>query len=76
MGDYKPEDYHYAEKTGMECALCSKLATHKISEEISPNDPFSNRHPWSSWVCCEHFRRIFGRAVFCPKPLDSVNEGE
>jgi len=49
------------------------LATHKVEEFISSDDPdripsdsaFSparyKRHPLTAYLCCEHFQMVFGR---------------
>jgi hypothetical protein len=35
-------------------------ATHKVGEEIMPDDPFYIRHNLTQYVCCEHFQKIMG----------------
>jgi hypothetical protein len=51
-------------------------ATHKVGEEIAYDEPIPelfpgfktpDRHNFTAYLCCEHFRWIMGRAVFCPK---------
>jgi hypothetical protein len=37
------------------CALCGEEGIHKIAE-----DTLENRHPWTAYVCSEHFKAIFG----------------
>ena len=51
---------------GEKCRICKKPAAHKVGEEIPSDDPFQQRHEFTAYVCCEHFRLIMGNAVFCP----------
>ena len=39
------------------CQMCEQCATHKISEAI---DSTADRHPFTAFVCCKHFGKIFG----------------
>lgn len=50
---------------GEKC-FCGKDATHKIEETIFNDDPIQMRHPFTSYICCDCFRKIFGTAVACP----------
>jgi hypothetical protein len=59
---------------GEVCSLCGAPATHKVGEEIAHDDPawqrvlghtILTRHNYTAYVCCEHFRAIFGNAVTC-----------
>lgn len=52
---------------GETCTMCEKStpATHKVGEEIFYDDPNGYRHNFTAYVCCKHFKQIFGRAVFC-----------
>lgn len=40
-------------------------ATHKIGEEIMWDDPQPDRHNYTAYVCCHHFRMVMGRYVRC-----------
>lgn len=57
---------------GESCTLCGKTATHKIGEEIMSDDPNPQRHNFTAYVCCTHFRAIFGTATSCPPPVPTV----
>lgn len=41
---------------------CGKPATHKTGEEIFDDDPIPVRHNLTAYLCCRHFRLIFGGA--------------
>lgn len=68
---------HFVSATceGETCSMCGAPATHKVGEEIARDDPTAwrdvlghtllTRHNFTAYVCCEHFRAIFGRAVPC-----------
>jgi len=45
---------------GEKCNICGVSATHKVGEEIPDDDPFGDRHNFTAYVCCKHFRMIFG----------------
>ena len=45
--------------------MCAEPATHKVGEEIPSDDPELMRHNYTAYVCCKHFRLIFGSAVPC-----------
>lgn len=47
------------------CALCGEPATHKVGEELLPDDPQPARHNLTAYVCCAHFRMLFGPAAPC-----------
>lgn len=51
---------------GEACRICDQPASHKVEESMA-----DNRHPFTAYVCCEHFAMIMGDAVFCkiPPPL-------
>ena len=80
-GRYRPEDYEMSEKpshpvsqccVGERCGVCRQAATHKVSEVIFDDDPDPHRHPFTSYLCCQHFRLIMGNAAPCkavPAPL-------
>ena len=44
-------------------SYCLEPATHKVGEEIPHDDPNSNRHNYTMYVCCLHFGQIFGTAA-------------
>jgi hypothetical protein len=46
-----------------EHCFCGAPAEHKVEEVIFWDDPFQNRHPFTSYVCHRHFVRIMGVAV-------------
>ena len=50
---------------GEVCSICAEPATHKVGEEIPSDDPELMRHNYTAYVCCKHFRLIFGSAVPC-----------
>lgn len=52
---------------GEYCSVCKAYAAHKVGEEIAHDDPNAARHNFTAYVCCKHFRIIFGKAVPCPK---------
>jgi hypothetical protein len=39
---------------------CGRDATHKVGEEILPGDPNGLRHNLTNYVCCRHYKMIFG----------------
>jgi hypothetical protein len=45
---------------------CGQEATHKVGEEIPPDDPVPARHNLTSYICCGHYRQLMGPAVACP----------
>ncbi len=64
------------------CAVCKKDATHKISEELGPDDPSrvtyslgyavggAGRCPDFAYVCCDHYRMLMGAAAaLCPQGM-------
>lgn len=69
---------HFVSDTcdGETCCLCGAPATHKIGEEIASDDPtawhevlghtLQVRHNFTAYVCCMHFRALFGAVVPCP----------
>ncbi len=48
---------------GEKCSMCSKPAEHKVEETIFWDDPHQNRHPYTNYVCHDHFKQIMGSAV-------------
>ena len=38
---------------------CSESATHKVGEEMPPHQ-MRRFHNLTSWLCCEHFKAVFG----------------
>lgn len=45
---------------GEKCRLCGEPAAAKVGEEIMWDDPATNRHNLTAYVCEAHFRQIFG----------------
>ena len=43
-----------------EYCRCGAPATHKLGEEIPPDDPLPNRHNLTAYVCCLHFVEVVG----------------
>lgn len=71
---------HFVSKScvGEFCGMCYRaegriLATHKVGEEILHDDPNQNRHNYTQYVCCEHFKMIFGEWTHEP-PTSRVDE--
>jgi hypothetical protein len=58
---------HFVSKScsGETCSICDAPSTHKVGEHIFSDDPIPGRHNLTAYVCCEHFRLIFGAAVPC-----------
>ena len=46
-----------------ERCYCGKPAEHKIEETIFWDDPHQGRHPFTSYICHEHFVEIMGPAA-------------
>lgn len=42
---------------------CGAPAEHKVEETIFFDDPTQNRHPFTAYICHDHFRQIMGAAV-------------
>ena len=42
---------------------CGAPAAHKVEEVLFPDDPFPARHPFTAYLCREHFRQIMGPVV-------------
>jgi len=61
MSVVKYEENHPISKfcEGEKCRICGKPATHKVGEKIFPDEELP-RHPYTAYVCCEHFVMIFG----------------
>lgn len=59
---------HFVSKSsvGEACRVCSAPATHKLGEEIPPDDPWQNRHNFTAYVCCGCFKMVLGPRVSCP----------
>lgn len=47
------------------CAMCGEPATHKVGEEVPVDDPNPGRHGLVGYLCCAHFRMLFGPATPC-----------
>lgn len=47
------------------CARCTSPATHKVGEEVLPDEPNPHRHNLTAYLCCTHFRELFGPAAPC-----------
>lgn len=47
---------------GEKC-FCGKPAEHKVEETIFFDDPHQRRHPFTSYICHEHFVQIMGPAA-------------
>jgi hypothetical protein len=45
---------------GERCLVCGRDASHKVSEEIPPDDPDPHRHNLTAYLCCEHFGLVLG----------------
>ena len=60
---------------GEVCRVCSEFAAHKVAEEILHDDPggyqefqglkMLSRHPYTAYLCCEHFQMVFGLSTNC-----------
>ena len=60
---------------GEYCVMCrlnstdlgryARPATHKVGEEIMNDDPDPERHNLTAYLCCTHFRQLFGPAAHC-----------
>lgn len=50
---------------GERCAICGAPATHKIGEELQFDDPDTTPQNLTAYVCCAHFRLLFGSAAPC-----------
>jgi hypothetical protein len=63
---------HFVSKccAGELCRLCGSQATHKVGEEILPDDPNPNRHNFTAYVCCLHFKQLMGPAAECTFRID------
>lgn len=51
---------------GEKC-VCGKPAAHKVSEVVQFDDPLPDRHPLTSYLCQDCFRRVMGPAAGGPK---------
>jgi hypothetical protein len=49
---------------GEKC-MCGEPATHKVKEDISWDEPFPRRYELVAYICCKHFKKLFGPAVHC-----------
>jgi hypothetical protein len=49
---------------GETCRHCGRPATHKVGEEIMPDDPHQVRHNLTAYVCCSVFMALFRAS--CP----------
>ncbi len=39
---------------------CNRDATHKVEEVIIEGDPNPLRHPLTNYICCNHYKKVFG----------------
>lgn len=46
------------------CGQCGKPATNKVGEEISHDDPGSQRHNLTVYLCAEHFDNLMDRGYY------------
>jgi hypothetical protein len=46
---------------------CGKFATHKVTEEYPEPAKTIDRHPFTTWMCCECFGDLMGPVAlrFC-----------
>ena len=65
MAYWRSKHFVAATTGGERCVVCDRPATHKIGEEIAPNDPSRARHNFTAYVCCARFLALFGDATFC-----------
>lgn len=42
-----------------ETCFCGSPASHKVEEVIFHDDPYPMRHPYTSYICDDHFKEIF-----------------
>lgn len=71
----RPNFGHFVSATADgEVCRCGLPATHKVGEEIPPDDPslentatfpMSARHNLTAYVCCFHFTELLGPATGC-----------
>ena len=56
---------HFVSATchGEYCLVCGRDASHKIGEEIPPDDPDPHRHNLTAYLCCDHFGLVLGPAA-------------
>ena len=54
-----PEHFVSGSCAGEICAHCGQPATHKVGEEILPDDPYPICHNRTSYICCDIFRKLF-----------------
>lgn len=60
---------------GEKCRICGNQASHKVAEEIFPDDStgfaqiqghrIMARHPFTAYLCCTHFQQVFGLSSDC-----------
>jgi hypothetical protein len=53
---------------------CGQEATHKVGEEIPPDDPVPARHNLTSYICCTHFLQLMGPSSGCFLPRTDRSE--
>ena len=58
---------------GERCRICGKDAQRKVEEHIFDDDPMPYRHPFTTYMCLEHFNEIMG--IKQPTPLDVLQRG-
>jgi uncharacterized protein YuzE len=47
-----------ASARGEKCRMCGQPAQRKVEEVIFSDDPMEMRHPYTAYVCLEHFNEI------------------
>lgn len=57
---FKMTHFISASCAGEFCKICSLPATHKLGEEILPDDPHPERHNLIAYVCCSHYTMVMG----------------
>jgi hypothetical protein len=75
LGERRKEAHFISATTeGETCTMCGLPATHKLGEQIPPDDPslentitfpMSARHNLTAYVCCFHFTAVLGPATGC-----------
>lgn len=53
----KPNHFVHPSCKGEACHMCLAPATHKIGEELTPE----TQHNYTAYVCCDCFKKIFGK---------------
>lgn len=50
----------YEETIATPPVICGAPAEHKVEETVFHDDPFGQRHPLTTYLCHEHFRKLMG----------------